>query len=197
MTATPAAMTPDSGGEVGRSCARVEADRRPGQQESERAQGDCGRDDGHDRHLAHVDAVHGDRLVERRDRHSRLADDAVPHVDELGHGLKEEGDREGRHEHYRRRLTPKRPEHDAIHRERRRDDDREADGHAPGHRPGRRERQRVRADHDQLPVGEVHEAQDAEDEPDADRHQRVDGAQADGVHQRLGVYEGEHRHQAR
>ena len=61
----------------------------------------------------------------------------------------------------------------------------------PADRPARGERERVRAGHDQLPVGEVDEPQDAEDEPDPDRHQRVDGAEADGVDQGLGVDGGE------
>ena len=39
----------------------------------------------------------------------------------------------------------------------------------------------------ELPVGEVDEAQHAEDEADADRHQRVDRADADRVHLHLGV----------
>ena len=58
-------------------------------------------------------------------------------------------------------------------------------------RPARRERERVGAGHDQLPVGEVDEPQDAEDEPDPDRHQRVDGAEPDRVDERLGVDGGD------
>ena len=75
----------------------------------------------------------------------------------------------------------------SLHRERERDDDREAGEDAPGDGPARRERERVGAGHDQLAVGEVDEPQHAEDEADPDRHQRVDGAEADGVDERLGV----------
>ena len=50
-----------------------------------------------------------------------------------------------------------------------------------------RERERVRAGHDQLPVREVDEPEDAEDETDADRHQRIDPAQPDSVGERLPV----------
>ena len=56
-----------------------------------------------------------------------------------------------------------------------------------GGRPVGRERERVRPGHDQLPVGEVDEPQDAEDESDPDRHQRVDRAEADRVDQGLGI----------
>ena len=48
-------------------------------------------------------------------------------------------------------------------------------------------RERVRAGHDQLAVGEVDEAQHAEDEADADRHQRVDRAERERVGERLPV----------
>ena len=43
------------------------------------------------------------------------------------------------------------------------------------------ERERERAGHHELAVREVDEPQDAEDEADADRHQRVDRADADRV----------------
>ena len=43
-----------------------------------------------------------------------------------------------------------------------------------------REREREPARHDQLPVGEVDQAQDAEDEADADGHEREDRPQPDG-----------------
>jgi hypothetical protein len=59
----------------------------------------------------------------------------------------------------------------------------------------RREGERVRAGHDQLPVGEVDEAQDAEDEPDPDGHQRIDRSEADRVGQGLRVDRGDDRHQ--
>ena len=59
------------------------------------------------------------------------------------------------------------------------------------HRPGGGVRERVRAGHDQLAVGEVDEPQDAEDEADADGHQRVGRAEADGVDDHLGVDRGE------
>ena len=59
----------------------------------------------------------------------------------------------------------------------------------------RREGERVGAGHDELAVGEVDEPQDAEDEADPDRHQRVDGAEADGVDQRLRVDRGDDAHE--
>ena len=43
------------------------------------------------------------------------------------------------------------------------------------------------AGHDQLAVREVHEPQDAEDEPDPDGHQREDRAEPDRVHLHLEV----------
>ncbi len=48
----------------------------------------------------------------------------------------------------------------------------------------------------ELPVGEVDEPQDAEDEPDADRHQRVDRAEPDRVDERLGVERRDERRRA-
>ena len=61
---------------------------------------------------------------------------------------------------------------------------REAGDDAPEQRPRRRVGERVRAGHDQLAVGEVDEPQHAEDEPDADGHERVRRAQADRVDDR-------------
>ena len=78
-----------------------------------------------------------------------------------------------------------------------RDHDREAGDDARRDRPARREGERVGAGHDQLPVGEVDEPEHAEDEPDPDRHQRVDGAEADGVDERLGIDRGERQAHAR
>ena len=54
-------------------------------------------------------------------------------------------------------------------------------------RPVRRVGERVRAGHDELAIGEVDEAQDAEDEPDADGHERVGRSQADRIDDHLGV----------
>ena len=56
-----------------------------------------------------------------------------------------------------------------------------------GDRPGRGVGERVGAGHDQLAVGEVDEPQDAEDEADADGHQRVGRAEADRVDDHLRV----------
>ena len=58
-------------------------------------------------------------------------------------------------------------------------------------RPARREGERVRAGHHELAVGEVDEPQHAEDEADPDRHQRVDGAEAESVESGLEVEGGE------
>ena len=82
-----------------------------------------------------------------------------------------------------------RPEDDALHREREREHDREAerDPDADGPVALRCERERERAGHDQLPVGEVHEPHHAEHEPDADGHEREDRAEADGVDLHLQV----------
>ena len=48
-----------------------------------------------------------------------------------------------------------------------------------------REGERVGAGHHELPVREVDEPEHAEDEPDADRHQRVHGPEADRVDDHL------------
>src|SRR5262249_49908618 len=62
---------------------------------------------------------------------------------------------------------------------------RERDHDAGRVAPAAREDEHVRSDHDQLPVREVDEPQDAEDETDAYGDQRVDGAEADRGDQRL------------
>ena len=59
-------------------------------------------------------------------------------------------------------------------------------------RPVRGVGERVGAGHDELAVGEVDEPQDAEDEADADRHERVRRAEADRVDDHLGVDRREH-----
>ena len=50
--------------------------------------------------------------------------------------------------------------------------------------------EREAACHDQLAMREVDQAHDAEDEADAERRQRIDGAQADGID---GVLQEDHR----
>ena len=73
--------------------------------------------------------------------------------------------------------------------DREREHDREAEDDPGPHRPAplRGERERERARHHELAVGEVDEAQHAEDEPDPDRHQRVDRAERERVGERLPV----------
>ena len=143
ITATVAARTPGEqdgdaddavgldaeqprGAEVGRGGAHLQADRRPPEQEREQRQRDDRDDDGEDRHLADVDAADRHHLVQRRDRDGRLADRAVADVEDQRDRLEQERDREGGHEHHRRRLRPQRPEDGALHQERERDHDREA-----------------------------------------------------------------------
>ena len=123
-----------------------------------------------------------------------LADRVVADVEDERDLLEHEREREGRHEHHRWRLRAQRPEDRALHRQRERDHDREAGEDARRDRPVGGERERVGAGHDQLAVGEVDEPEHPEDEPDPDRHQRVDGAEADGVDQGLGVDRGEEAH---
>ena len=62
-------------------------------------------------------------------------------------------------------------------RERQHDGEADEDRRPVRQAPLRAEREREGAGHDQLPVGEVDEPQHAEDEPDPDRHQRVDAAE--------------------
>ena len=136
-----------------------------------------------------VFAPHRDRAVERRDRRCRLADRVVPHVDQESDVLEQERDGKGRHEHHGGRLGPERTEDEAIHQRREHHDDDEAHRDACPRRPVglRRERERVGAGHHDLPVGEVDEPQHPEDQADPDGHQRVDGAEADCVDDRLRV----------
>ena len=82
-----------------------------------------------------------------------------------------------------------RPEDGPLHRQRQDDHDREAERDPHADRPAALgcEGERERARHDQLAVGEVHQPEHAEDEPDADRHQREDRAEPDRVHLHLQV----------
>ena len=76
-----------------------------------------------------------------------------------------------------------------VHRDREREHDCEAEDDRRPDRPApfRGERERERAGHHELAVGEVDEAQHAEHEPDPDRHQRVDRAEREPVRERLPV----------
>ena len=93
--------------------------------------------------------------------------------------LEHEGDREGRDEHHRaatasrsgRKTTRSIAIDIAMHRRAKHVRTLQTTGH------DRRVRERVGAGHDQLAVGEVDQPQHAEDEADADRHQRVDRAE--------------------
>ena len=72
-------------------------------------------------------------------------------------------------------------------REHEHDGEAERDSGPDGPAPVGRERKRERTRHDQLPVGEVDEPQDAEDEPDADSHEGVDRTERDAVSERLPI----------
>src|SRR5262249_27645157 len=80
------------------------------------------------------------------------------------------------HEHRGRRRAPQRPEEPDLEQQRKPDHDSEAgeDGGPLGPAVLAADRERVGARHDQLPVGEVDEAQHAEDQADPNCHQRVD-----------------------
>ena len=95
-------------------------------------------------------------------------------------------------EHRRGRLRAERPEHDPVHREGQSDDDGEAERDPSPHRPVPLgcEGERERTGHDQLAVGEVDEAEHAEDEADPDGHQREDRALADRVDLHLRIERG-------
>ena len=103
--------------------------------------------------------------------------------------LEQERDRERRDQHHGRRLGAQRTEDDALHRQGQEDHDGEAQRDSDAYRPAAvgGERERERAGHDQLPVGEVDEPEHAEDEADADGHQREDRAEPDRVDLHLQV----------
>src|SRR5919204_1538003 len=142
--------------------------------------------DSEDRDLADVDAGDRPRAIEERDGRRDLPERAEP---EQRDALQEEGDGERRDEHDRRRVLAQRPEDEPVHQQRERDDDAEAEEDPTPERPAplRGEREREGTRHDELAVCEVDEPQDSEHEPDANRHQRVDGAEPDRVDERLPV----------
>ncbi len=86
-------------------------------------------------------------------------------------------------------MSAQRPENDPVHQERKHEHYAKAQQDAYGDRPAplRGEGERVRTGHHELPVGEVDETQDAEDETDADGHERVDRAETNRVGERLPV----------
>ena len=145
----------------------------------------CGHDRD-DRDLPDLDPADRDGTVQLDERRRRLAERPEP---EQRDRLQQERDREGRDEHHRRRLRPQRPEDDPLHREREREHDGEAERDPDPHGPVAvgRVGEGERAGHDQLPVGEVDEPHHAEDEPDPDRHEREDRAEADRVDLHLQV----------
>ena len=158
--------------------------RRALEQEDEEQQADARNDDRDDRDLADVDVADRDGTIQVAERRCGLAERAEG---EQRDALQQECDREGRDEHHRGRLRAQRPEDDEVHQERQRDDDAEAERDPDDERqiPLRRECERVGAGHDELAVREVDEPQDAEDETDPDRHERVDGAEPDRVDDHL------------
>ncbi len=139
----------------------------------------CG-DDGDDRDLPDLDVADGYGPVELCQRGGGLPERAEP---EQRDALEQERDRERRDQHDRRRLRAQRSKDDALHRQRqpRTTAKQSAIPTATGPPTLEGEREREPAGHDQLAVREVHEAQDAEDETDADGHEREDRAEADRV----------------
>ena len=90
-------------------------------------------------------------------------------------------------------------EDEPVHQHREGEHDRKAKNDP---RPGRPaplggERESEGTGHHQLAVREVDEAQHAEDETDADRHQRVDRSERERVGKRLPVDAEEGEHQAK
>jgi hypothetical protein len=102
---------------------------------------------------------------------------------EQGDRLEEERDGERCDEHGRRRRTAQRPEERDLHQQGERDHHSEAreDRRPLGPVVLASDRKRVCPRHDQLAVGEVDEAENAEDEADPDRHERVHGSERNRV----------------
>jgi len=92
------------------------------------------------------------------------------------HGLQRERDGERRHEGRGGGGVAQRPEGQALGEHGERHGRQQARRDGQRHGPVARERQGVGAGGDELAVGEVDEAQDAEDEGDPHRHERVEGA---------------------
>src|SRR6266516_3973144 len=94
-------------------------------------------------------------------------------------------------------MATKRAEHDPIHRDGERHDDAEAqeDPDPDGPTALVREGERVGTGHHELAVGEVDEAEDAEDQADADRHQRIDAAEPECIGKCLPVGAEHGRHE--
>ena len=176
-----------SGLEVHRSRPHVQPERRAVQEQHEQREAYRRGDDGDDRDLPDLDVADRHGPVELGERGGSLPERPEP---EERDALEEERDREGRGQHHRGRLRPQRPEDDALHRQRQRqdDDDAERDPHGDGPSALGGEGQREPAGHDQLAVGEVDESKHAEDEADADGHQREDRAEPDRVHLHLEIH---------
>jgi hypothetical protein len=185
------------GVEVRRRGTHLQPQPRPIEEEREQPRAGDGQHDREDRHLVDVQAADADHVDERGDRDRGLPDQRVVlEVHQECNRLEHERDREGRHEHHGGRGAAQRAEDREFHEHREADHDREAedDRQPRGQRlvPEvvrrlRPEREHVRAGHDELAVGEVHEAEHTEDEPDTERHQGVHRTEADRVDDRLRV----------
>ena len=170
------------GAQVGGGGAQLQPDHRAVEQQRERAEQDDRGDRGDDRDPADPQRAERDRGVQAAERPDGAAARAEREQIDV---LEQEADGEGGDQHRRRRSAAQRPEGDPLLQQRERDDDGEADDDRD--EPGRagEQRERVAAGGDQLAVGEVDEPHHAEDEPDPDADDGVDGAEPDAVDQGL------------
>ncbi len=181
----PHAHQPRHGEILGRR-PHLHADARAAEEQDQTAHQREGHDDRRDLQPRHPEPAEIHALAQlRHEIHAhrpRAEDHQHDMLHQIGHG--EGGDQQ------RRRIgAAQRPEGQPLHAERQ---DRHHEYRRQRHHDvglARQAVERESADHDQLAMGEIDQPHDAEDQPDAERGQRVDGAQADGVD---GVLQDDH-----
>ena len=154
--------------------AHLHAEPGAAQEQRERDQQDGGRRDRDDGQPA--DREVRPTVTDRRNSGVTSADFGNVVNDHLGEVLQEEADRERGDQQRRRVGAAHRAERDPLHQQRQHDDDRRSRRYISRPRPALGQVDHVRADHDELAVGEVDQLHDAEDQGDAEREQRVEAA---------------------
>ena len=168
--------------EILRRGAHLQPEARRLEEPGERGEQDRADQDGDDLQALQPDAEDLDLAAERRQEVDALG----PRADEQDERLlQEEADGEGRDQKRRGIGIAQRPEGDALGRQREQNcGEKAAEKHQRDGLAEKRQ-ERVAGDHDQLAMGEVDQPHDAEDEPDAERRQRVEAAYAQRIHERL------------
>jgi hypothetical protein len=152
------------------------------QQPGQAAEQERADEDGDDLQALQAEAENFDLAAQR----GKEVDALRTRADEEDHHLlHEEADGEGGNEERGGVSLAQRPEGGALGGERQHDRRDEAAGEHDRERLPEQREQRVAGGHDQLAMGEVDEPHHAKNQPDAERGQRIEAADADRIDERL------------